>query len=323
MWWLWLAAQGRRSAWVGLLVLNTFLVHTHFLGWAVVGLQVVLTLLLPSFRAARRPFGMALLGTAVLFIPYGSIFAQRVGSTVAQGSWLTAPTPEELYNMIWRWSNAPVLAVLFLAVIAFWAIRDKFRSPGMQLGLVWSFVPLIALFTASFITPVFLDRYLAFAAPGFALLTALVLTGLLKGSRFAPVPMVLACLGMAATFTPWKGNGLHPSAVVAKAEEWRGNDPVIIQPSWYKNTYAWHLDRELVRDPNLMDARLQERGIYPTDQLNDLLAQPGAYDTMVRVDAWAALTDPQGTVSDALNRAYPHMEPVEADRKVMVERYSR
>lgn len=323
MWWLWVAAQGRGRAWIGLLALNTLLVHTHFLGWAVVGLQLVLVLLLPSFHAGRTPLAKALLGTAVLFVPYGSTFVHRVSNTVAQGTWLTAPTPEELYNMIWRWSNAPVLAVLFLLVIAGGAYRDKVRCPGIQVGLIWSFLPLVTLFFASFLTPVFLDRYLAFAAPGFALLTAHSLAILLTGSRFANVPMALACLGMTATFTPWEGNGLHPSAVVARAEEWRGSDPVVIQPSWYRNTYAWHLDRQLVREPDLLDTRLRERGIFPTDQLKDLLPVPEQHTTMVRVDAWAALTDPQGTVSAALHRSYPHMEMEEADRKVLVERYSR
>jgi hypothetical protein len=35
-----MAAQGRPRAWIGLWLLNTLLLYTHFLGWAVVGLQV-------------------------------------------------------------------------------------------------------------------------------------------------------------------------------------------------------------------------------------------------------------------------------------------
>jgi hypothetical protein len=302
--------------------LNTLLLYTHFLGWAVVGLQVLLVLF-PAFREARRPLAVGLLGALLLLAPYGAIFLHRVGSTVTQGTWLTAPTPEELYNMVWRWSNAPVLAVCFLAVIGCGLARRRAADPGVQLGLVWAFLSLFALFGASFITPVFLDRYLAFAAPGFALLTALSLAELVKAPRFAMVPMIFGVLGMAFTFTPWKGHGLHPAAVVARAEAWRGDDPVIIQPSWYRNTYAWHLDRELVRVPALLDTRLQDRGIFPADRMDAHLPRPEAHATMVRVDAWSELTDPAGTVSAALRQAYPHVEVEEVDRKVMVERYSR
>ena len=322
LWVLWMAAQGRPRAWIGLWLLNTLLLYTHFLGWAVVGLQVLLVLF-PAFREARRPLAGGLLGALLLFAPYGAIFLHRVGSTVTQGTWLTAPTPEELYNMVWRWSNAPVMAVSFLAVIGWGLARRRAADPGVQLGLVWAFLPLFALFGASFITPVFLDRYLAFAAPGFALVTALSLAELVKATRFALVPMILGCLGMALTFTPWKGHGLHPAAVVARAEKWRGDAPLIIQPSWYRNTYAWHLDHDLVREPALLDARLRERGIFPTDRMDAHLPRPEDHATMVRVDAWSELTDPEGTVPSALRQAYPQVEVEEVDRKVMVERYSR
>jgi hypothetical protein len=98
---------------------------------------------------------------------------------------------------------------------------------------------------------------------------------------------------------------------------------LIIQPSWYRNTYAWHLDHDLVREPALLDARLRERGIFPTDRMDAHLPRPEDHATMVRVDAWSELTDPEGTVPSALRQAYPQLEVEEVDRKVMVERYSR
>ncbi|MGK3946046.1 hypothetical protein ABK046_47825, partial [Streptomyces caeruleatus] len=85
------------------------LVYTHFFGWLFIGLQL-LVVAVPEFRRHRRSYFTALGIAGVAYLPYAFIFAQRLGQSVSHGTWLAKPEPEELYNMIWRWSNAPVLA---------------------------------------------------------------------------------------------------------------------------------------------------------------------------------------------------------------------
>ena len=71
-----------------------------------------------------------LLSAAVLllaYLPYLVILQQRIGTSLNDGTWLTAPHPEEIYNMIWRWSNVPVLAAMAIVVIAIGLWRGRLR----------------------------------------------------------------------------------------------------------------------------------------------------------------------------------------------------
>lgn len=319
MWQLLRATRGApRAGWylVGLYIL---LVYTHFLGWVVPGIHLLLVLLPGPWRAAARAVRTALIDTLLAYLPYAVIFYERLRHTSSAGTWLTAPEPEELYNMIWRWSNAPVLAVLFMVLLIIGTWRA--RAAHMQLAITWTLTPLLGLFLLSYHTPLFLDRYLLFAAPGFALWVALALGSLAGSKPWSWVAMALPVVGMAATFVPTDPGHPRPSAVVAQAEAWRGDGIVLLQPAWYRDSYAWHLDRTLVQRPALMDSLLALRGIHPTTGLHDLYSAWPSADRLVRVDAWADLVDPEGRVAWALARRYHLEERVEPDRKVFVERY--
>ncbi|MEZ4755648.1 MAG: glycosyltransferase family 39 protein [Flavobacteriales bacterium] len=319
MWQLLRASRGAPRAGWYLVALYILLVYTHFLGWVVPGIHMVLVLFPGPLRSAAPAVRTALFDTLLAYLPYAAIFYERIRHTSTAGTWLTAPEPEELYNMIWRWSNAPVLAVSFLALLMIGTWRTK--GAQMRLAVTWTLAPLLGLFLLSYHTPLFLDRYLLFAAPGFALWVALAVGSLTDGKHWSWVPAALLVAGMALTFAPWDRDHPRPSAVVAQAEAWRGDGIVLLQPSWYRDAYAWHLDSSLVRHPAELDSLLALRGIHPTTGLHDLYSGWPSADRLVRVDAWADLVDPEGKVTWALDRRYLLEERVEADHKVFVERH--
>jgi len=320
MWQLRRAAVGAPRAGWYLVALYILLVYTHFLGWMVPGIHLALVLMPGSWRPAARAVRTALVDTLLAYLPYAVIFYERLRYTTTAGTWLTAPEPEELYNTLWRWSNAPVLTVLFMAVLV--AGTWRARAAGMRVAIAWMVAPLLGLFLISYHTPMFLDRYLLFAAPGFALWVALALEALLAERPWAWAAAAVPVVGMAATFEPFNTDYPHPSRVVAQAEAWRGDGIVLLQPGWYKDAYAWHLDSTLVQRPAELDSLLALRGIHPTTGLHDLYSGWPSADRLVRVDAWADLVDPGATVPWALARRYQLQERVEADRKVFVERYA-
>lgn len=315
--------DGRKGATTLLVLLNIAMVFTHFFGWLMVGLQF-LFVLLPAFRSARRPVLITLGITALSYLPYAAIFLTRLGASVSAGTWLTAPEPEELYNMVWRWSNAPVLAVALLLVIVVAAVRKGVRTPGMQIGLIWAFVPLVAMFLVSFKVPIFLDRYLVYAAPGFALLSAISLSLLLNEGRWRWLPAAAVVAGMAFTFHPWMDTGLHPSRVVAQVQKWQeGHRSVLIAPGYYAPTFAWQLDKELLRDPDSLELELIERNIFRVDHPDRFVALRSDEDAVILVDAWSALTDPEQRTKLHLRDHWPMVDSVEADKKVWVYIFHR
>ena len=303
-------------------MLNVVLVYTHFFGWLVVGLQGLLVLILPELRSLRRGF---LLGAAVTmgaFLPYALIFLERITQSVGKGTWLSPPMPEELYNMLWRWSNAPVLTVAFLALIVAAGWKDRLRSSGLRFAALWCFVPLLGMFAVSFTVPMFLDRYLVYAAPGFALLVALSAESLFQRRVAQRSVMAGLGLGMASTFTPWKDTGAHPSRVVQVEQEWCSDGcSVEVLPQWYWLTHLAAKDiRNLKRDlrSHLGQADPATAPVlgarHPSPPLDTSLAA-------VVIDAGAHLSDPGRPWYQHLRAIYAKVDSVEADRKVRVYRF--
>lgn len=312
VWQLVRLADAQQRAWFWLLFVNILLVYTHFFGWLVVGLQALFLLLIKEFRPTvwqwTRMVGLLVLS----YLPYGYIFFSRAGESITQGTWLNTPHPEEVYNMLWRWSNAPVIAVLLLLLIAYTTIRHKCRGSASSLGLIWTFVPLLGLFLVSYLVPVYLDRYLVFAAPGWALLA---------GTSLAMLPRQLpsigtACLaiGLLASFKPWVGSGHTPSNVVQQVNEWRRSAPctqVLVVPAWYRLTYRFAEDPErfATEAPELMYS-------------NEL--EPGGPDCAMTILVDADAPDAASMeLAQRLRSTHSTTDRVQASHKVWVECYIR
>ncbi len=315
-WSIWLVvrmADGRARA-IGLLALvNTAMVYTHFFGWLVVGLQVTAAFALPALRKRKQDVLVSAGLTLFAFGPYLLLFALRARASISEGTWLEAPAWEELYNMVWRWSNSPVMAVAFMTLIAFVLLRKHGRSAWHALPLLWSIAPLLGLFAISFVVPVFLDRYLAFAAPGFALLIAASIESLRLGQRWKSALACLAIAGMAFTFNPGAGGRYAPEGVARQVDAWCANDcHVEVVPSWYWLNYLAAKDIEALR----------------SDQRSLLNASPFVPDTVqARALGPTLLVDASGNqrfapLREALRGAYGAVDSVEADHRVWVYRFT-
>ncbi|MEO8590886.1 MAG: glycosyltransferase family 39 protein [Flavobacteriales bacterium] len=324
MWQTWRCAHSGGRALFWLVLSGAAMTYTHFFGWLMLGVVFLCVALVRDLRPARRTFFIALGFIALLYLPYGAIFLGRLGTSVEHGTWLTAPEPEELYNMIWRWSNAPVIAVIFLVIIIGSIVRSRARGAAMGIGLLWTFVPLFGMYLASYVTPIFLDRYLVYAAPGFALLVATCLSTIATSRNVTIGLCAAAILGMGVTFTPWKDTGRHPSRVVAQAKAWC--DPVScsteVLPPWYWLTYLAAQDIDLLRENNAhfghpgSDPQLDGGSAHPE-------APPDTTTNAVVVNAGADLVDPERLWFRRLKAIYPVVDSVEADHQVWVYRFSR
>ncbi len=246
----WLVVRGPRgSAVTSTLLLATVfgsMVWTHFFGWLVIGLLGVCVLAIPELREDRRRVLLAAVIAVVAFLPYGFIFFQRAGESMAQGTWVKAHGPEEIWHMVRRWSNQPVVTLLLLLPLAFVLVRDRLRSYALRFALLWWLVPLIGLWLVQWWVPAYVDRYLLFASPGFYLAVAHGLVQVVRTDRTRWAVPVVALAAMASTFTPWKDNEQHPSQVAALVRAWQRSaaEPGIrVRPYWYKTTLWAQLDR--------------------------------------------------------------------------------
>lgn len=305
------------TAMAALVAANVLATWAHYFGWLMVGLEIFLCFAVSGLRPVRaKVLGVALL-TVLCNLPLLGILGSRAADSLGHGTWLSAPTWEEPYNMVLRWCNAPVVAVLFLGLVAWGLWRHK---PGGQLALPlwWALLPLLGMFLLSFLFPVYLDRYLLFASPGFYLLVALSAAGATDQQRVRLGLCTGCVLAMAATFAPWKDGAAHPSRVVAQVAAWQcPGTAVLLQPPWYGLSYAWALDKQLYTGASPVDLALKERKVH-TVQAAEMPVLDSSITSVVHVDAWAALTDPEGRVLRELRHRFVQVDSAEADRKVLV-----
>jgi hypothetical protein len=214
---------------------------------------------------------------------------------------------------LWRWSNQPVLVVLFVALIVIALGKDRFRTFGLRFSFLWAAVPLFGMFLVSFVVPMFLDRYLVFAAPGFALAVAVSAETLLPKHRTGNLLASIPVLGMLMTFTPWKPNPRQPVQVAEQVRTWCAEGcEVMVVPAWYWLNYLAVQDLDQLREDQ-------------SDRLNgaDRKTAPPSVDPVVVVDASGDLMDLDRSWRWEMAMTLPVVDSTQADHKVWVYRFSR
>ncbi len=289
------------------------MVYTHFLGWLMIGVLVLSTFALPALHSVRPRLIAAVLFAAALFAPYAIMIGAQASKTIAEGTWLPAPSWEEPYNMIWRWSNAPVIAVAFIGLIVFAFARVRNPHPLQRLGLAWCIVPLIGLFAISFVVPVFHDRYLVFIAPGFALLVGYSLFAVGSRPFVSNAIAAGAVVGMALTCRPEAIGRYHPEQTVARVKEWCAGDcHVEVVPSWYWLNFLAAEDIESLRKNH--EALLQSAPLIPD------AAQAQALGTYILIDASA--TAELALLKQQLHAAFSTADSMRTDHRIWTYRFS-
>lgn len=306
-----------------LVAANVLATWAHYFGWLMVGLELIMVFSVALLRTVRvRMLGATLL-TVLFSLPLLGILRNRAATSLGHGTWLAAPAWEEPYNMLMRWSNAPVVAVCFLIVIVWALARSSEGRRQMAIPLIWALVPLVGMFAISFLFPIYLDRYLLFASPAFYLLVGVALQRSTTQPTVRLIMTALAVGAMGYTFRPWQDTGSHPSRVAAQVAHWReGNTVVLIQPAWYALNYAWASNPQLYTGLLPLHMALEESAILaiPADRLPPL---DSTVNTVIHIDAWATLTDPQGAVLDELRERFLEVDSVEADKKVITRLFRR
>lgn len=321
--------EHRHWSLIGLCISNVLLPYAHFFGWFVIGIQLLTLMFRPVRQGIMKQYLIALCSTVVAYLPYLGIFLQRTGSSVGQGTWLMPSDLEGIYNMVWDWSNAPVIAVLFIAVLAFSlvysVVRKEYPYEGSALPYVlwvWALVPLLGMWAISFIVPMFLDRYLIFASLGFYLLLAILFELFWQRRWLGWATTVLAVLGMAITFQPRKPDRENPRLVALEVKKLQQEGRlIIISPEFHAPTFAYHYDMDIFQDYAHLSSRLADKDILllrHADQLPDL----SQYDSVVYLDAWAELVDPEMTVVAALRDHYKEERSLEMDSKIELHLFS-
>ncbi|MBD9675246.1 glycosyltransferase family 39 protein [Pseudomonas sp. PDM18] len=204
--------EGKRRHLLVYVLLMTAAFYTHY--FSLFGLLVHWAWLasLPNTPLRRRDWWLANLAIAVLFLPWlpGLLdLVRHMAVLVAGGDvgWEPPVDGRSVPSMLWQWLaqsdgnelSWPLLAGVPLLVVGAMLLvlrHDRSRQRAGVLVSLYVGLPLLGLYGVSFVSPVFVERYLTAFALGLPLLFALALDRLLEARRVLGAVMLATLLGL-------------------------------------------------------------------------------------------------------------------------------
>lgn len=301
---------------LGLAVINALLLYMHYFGFFVILVQGISVLAIAEIRK-NHFFRFAASGTLTLalFLPNLLILFGRFSDSASNGTWIEKPNGlVSLYNMLWSFSNQPVITVLCLLTLVAALVKLIIRKDlkGIQaekkVVAIWFLFPFFFMFLISYKIPVFLDRYLIFVSFGYYLLVAISIGYLFsreKAAYIAAAPLVLL---FAVTFRPNLDNKRHVIETIDKVRALKDeNTSVIICGRDFVLNFAYYYDPKLFRDVDQVG--VYDKMIYEFSKRDIFAVYHMPTDVILKrkviyLDAAADFSDPGNNILNTLNSAY-------------------
>lgn len=207
--------------------------------------------LIAQRRERVLPHGLlAAVVIGALGVPWVAQIAIRSSGEGASINWLKAPSLEVAARAVSDISGAAGLGLL-LAAVGIWVLQRAGNAPLAVWLSAWAFAPFVLALAVSTVKPVFLDRYLIVAAPAFALLAGVALTGV--STRLRAVAVLAVVIATTIGLVSWYSSGDKGNW---RAEDWRSavatvlakraeNEPIVVAP-WSANPSATYYGADVV-----------------------------------------------------------------------------
>lgn len=334
----------KKSFYVYLTLVNALLLFSHYLAGWVIAVQVLSFLIIGSVRRGMGVrYVLHLLGITLLFSPNIPVLLERFMDSGVHGTWIKPVNGiESLYNMLWTFSNMPLVTVCFILIFVIALFKLAIQRPKWEarsatdLVLILSFwVPILLSFLASFKVGFFMDRYFYFILPAYFLGVVLCLNYVLPREKrivssvlfLAPVALMLFTVQLDSSKMRYSGFHKDTKSVAAEISTYIQADRtvIILSPPWYDKQIVYYLNRDLFEtyfqaydDAASFKEPLRELDIIPLDNYRQVeLSKP--YERVVYVDIDQKEKNRNSQLFKQLNSQYNLLrEYVVADRVFFV-----
>lgn len=306
-------ANLKRSG-ICLIFVNVLLLYSHYFGFFILFVQATYLLIQRPLLLAYWKQWLAGMGLLLLFyLPNAWVLVERFLQSSSKGTWVKPPDGvDTLYNMFWRFSNAPVVTVLVLLVLVsalakYVLVRKRLQTNAAQgLVVLWLAGIFFTMFAFSYVVPMFLGRYLMPAAVAFGLVVAMASDFLIQKPTWRYAIPVAICLLFAFSLEPNISNKREVAKAVnqVKALQKPGS-LVVFCPKDFMLTYAYHYDRRLFEHYNTVDilanidSGLRAQNVFGVDHLQDI--DLSAVSHVIFLDAAGDISGPYNSIPQILD----------------------
>lgn len=259
---------------------NILLIYSHYFGILLIFFQALYVLF--YYRQWALKFLAYYFVVIVLYLPHLIVLFGRIGISAKKGTWIQPPSGiESLYNMLWSFSNSPVITVtcLLLLAVGFFAWfknGKKIHEPNVLI-LLWFLLPFFGLFVISYWVPVYISRYLVFAAPAYYILLAICIETAFKETKWQTIVASGLVIGfvLSTDLNPDKKQNIAATLEVVKQKK-DENTLVVVSPFDFLSSFAYHYNRAAFsavsdnREYHLMDSLLRAENIFVVNSIEDI-----------------------------------------------------
>lgn len=286
-----------------LLLTNLILTYSHYFGIIVVGIEFIFSVFKKDQN--RKLFLKILINDILLFLlylPILFIMLDRFTGSAVHGTWVTEPQLDALYENIRKFSNAPVLASVFLillfsAVVKFFIGKEKstFYISGFA---TFFLLPYILMFIVSFAIPIYNDRYLIFTTIPFYILIGISVNYLFSNKLISYCLIAVLILGMLFTIDLKPSLNRDTKALSAYLKEIKKeNSVIILTPYWIDKVIMYHYNQEYFKDYKNLRKLMESENIYSTNEpvhVKKILRKN--FSTIIYVQGMSELVDPENLI---------------------------
>jgi mannosyltransferase len=303
--------------------INVLSIYAHYFGFFIWFIQflIVIAYHLKNKHMVRWYFFIHALGI-ILYSPQIITLYQRFSESSSKGTWLKAPIGvESLYNMIWSFSNAPIVSVLTIVILTaglvkYAVLRKEAINHFTTAMVIWFFVPYFFMFFLSYKIPMFLDRYLIFITPAFYILLAIAINYLFEKrvAYLSAAGILTICFVCSFSINPAKKRSVKETVGYIKTKK----DPktlVLICPPEFNTTFAYYYNKEIFRNVNAateygnLTNSLQTDNIYFINEIDqNLIHKINPYEKIIYLDAGADFAVPGNKIKNDLFQRFKLME---------------
>lgn len=303
-----------------LVVVNVLLVYSHFFGFLVIMVQWGCLLFSGTISktTVKRYLAVSIV-VLLLYLPYLGLLISLFTASLGR-SWVPGPTITSLYNVLWSFSNVPVVTVIFLAIIFFAFVKYIFlRVSGKTVAgvpvstrfvILWFFLPYIGMFLISFFLSVFIERYVIFISAGYYLLVAISADYLAFNDKSRRIVAVILAGIMLYSFNPGAGHGRDIQGLVRTIRENKTQGTIVyICPAWIDLQIAYYYDPEGFADYRNTRKLLERDSIFPinsADLIND--STLAGARKVIYLDCWAELVDKENKIGKKISTVFPDVQ---------------
>jgi mannosyltransferase len=275
-------SKNRNRSLIVVIFSNIFLIYSHYMSFFILIVQLIYVLSKSDLRTKFKKEILTAVGVIFIFyLPNINVLIWRFKDSSSNGTWIKAPSGvEDLYFMIWKFTNAPITAVVAIVIllaagIKYFVTRRNTVNRPSQIVLLWFLLPFLTMFIISFWVPMFLDRYLMITTIGFYILLAQVASSLIPRFKFI-LPSILVIL-FAVTSRPNVSNNRDSKGAISKVLELkRDGDLVLICPMRFDINFMYYYDQNKFKachndhTKEVMYAYLNAQNIFPIHKISQI-----------------------------------------------------